>query len=72
MKKKHSLVFFGSGPVAASSLRLISQKFLIEAVVTKPSTLEEMKAASSCKQIFVVKNKHELDALIDKNFLKVR
>ncbi|HLZ14406.1 MAG TPA: methionyl-tRNA formyltransferase [Candidatus Saccharimonadales bacterium] len=30
------IVFFGSGPVAAESLRLLAQKFPIEAVVTKP------------------------------------
>lgn len=31
-----TIVFFGSGPVAAASLRLLSQSFNIEAVVTKP------------------------------------
>jgi len=31
-----SMVFFGSGPVAAESLRLLAQSFSIEAVVTKP------------------------------------
>lgn len=30
------LVFFGSGPVAAESLRLLAERFTIEAVVTKP------------------------------------
>ncbi len=30
------IVFFGSGPVAADSLRLLAQDFEIEAVVTKP------------------------------------
>lgn len=30
------LVFFGTGPVAAASLRLLAQSFTIEAVVTKP------------------------------------
>lgn len=30
------LVFFGSGPVAAASLRLLAQDFTIEAVITKP------------------------------------
>lgn len=33
---KHSIVFFGSGPVAARSLELLVNKFAIEAVVTKP------------------------------------
>lgn len=37
MKKiSETVVFFGSGPVAASSLVLLSQSFAIEAVVTKP------------------------------------
>lgn len=31
-----SVVFFGSGPVAAESLRLLVQNFKIEAVITKP------------------------------------
>lgn len=31
-----SMVFFGSGPVAAKSLRLLNQSYKIEAVVTKP------------------------------------
>jgi methionyl-tRNA formyltransferase len=31
-----SLVFFGSGPVAAKSLELLSKSFEIEAVITKP------------------------------------
>ena len=33
---KDSVVFFGSGPVAAQSLELLAQDFTIEAVVTKP------------------------------------
>jgi len=31
-----TIVFFGSGPVAAESLRLLAENFTIEAVVTKP------------------------------------
>lgn len=31
-----SIVFFGSGPVAAASLALLAETFVIEAVVTKP------------------------------------
>ena len=34
--QKPSIVFFGSGPVAAASLRLLLEAFVIEAVVTKP------------------------------------
>ena len=37
MKKTfETIVFFGSGPVAAESLRLLSKDFEIEAVITKP------------------------------------
>ena len=35
-KMSETIVFFGSGPVAAESLRLLSQSFTIEAVITKP------------------------------------
>lgn len=34
--KSAQVVFFGSGPVAAASLRLLAQSFEIEAVITKP------------------------------------
>jgi len=35
-KTSKTIVFFGSGPVAAESLRMLSEDFQIEAVVTKP------------------------------------
>jgi methionyl-tRNA formyltransferase len=35
-KTSETIVFFGSGPVAAESLRLLAKDFAIEAVVTKP------------------------------------
>ncbi len=35
-KTSETIVFFGSGPVAAESLRLLQQNFTVEAVVTKP------------------------------------
>ncbi|HEY5668047.1 MAG TPA: methionyl-tRNA formyltransferase [Candidatus Saccharimonadales bacterium] len=35
-KTSETIVFFGSGPVAAESLRLLGQSFTVEAVVTKP------------------------------------
>lgn len=38
-KDRTSVVFFGTGPVAARSLRLLNQNFKIEAVVTKPKPL---------------------------------
>lgn len=36
MDSPRSIVFFGSGPVAAKSLELLSENFTIEAVITKP------------------------------------
>lgn len=35
-KTSETIVFFGSGPVAAKSLRLLAEDFEIEAVITKP------------------------------------
>jgi methionyl-tRNA formyltransferase len=35
-KTSETIVFFGSGPVAAKSLQLLAQRFTIEAVITKP------------------------------------
>ncbi|MCA9346269.1 methionyl-tRNA formyltransferase [Candidatus Saccharibacteria bacterium] len=65
MNEKISLVFFGSGPVAAESLRLLTNTFNIEAVVTKPTTEQEMSSACAYAPIFTVKNKMELDSLIE-------
>ena len=61
---KLSLVFFGSGPVAAQSLRLLAKEFDIEAVVTKPTTLEEMSSIDKKAKIHAVGNKKELDELM--------
>lgn len=63
-KTSKPIVFFGSGPVAAESLRLLAQDFTIEAVITKPTTIQEMTAASHGAQIYAVSNKYELDDLI--------
>ena len=57
------IVFFGSGPVAAESLRLLKDNFKIEAVVTKPTTKNEMGAACSGAPIFSVSDRKELDIL---------
>lgn len=72
MKKiSEPIVFFGSGPVAAESLRLLAQGFTIEAVVTKPrpphhkgdvpvlSLAEDLKLS-----VHTVSSKAELDALV--------
>jgi len=70
MKKSLSLVFFGSGPVASASLRLIAQTFYIEAIITKPTTKKEMKQACPKAPVYTASNAQELDALLDKQSLK--
>ena len=65
MNKKISLVFFGSGPVAAESLRLLANTFDIEAIITKPTTEQEMGSAYANAPIFTVSTKDELDKLIE-------
>ncbi len=57
------VVFFGSGPVAAESLSLLSEHTAIEAVITKPTTLREMSILDSVP-VHTISNKQELDELI--------
>jgi methionyl-tRNA formyltransferase len=64
MKKKTSLIFFGSGPVAAKSLELLAQDFDIEAIITKPTTEREMGAVCPDSPLFTIATKAELDVLI--------
>lgn len=63
-KTSETVVFFGSGPVAAESLRLLQAHTPVEAVVTKPTTAHEMAAVSSGVPQFHVSNRRELDELI--------
>jgi methionyl-tRNA formyltransferase len=65
MNEKPSFVFFGSGPVAAESLRQISEFFSVEAVITKPTTEHEMRAACPSAPLYCVQSKNELDTLLD-------
>lgn len=65
-----SLVFFGSGPVAAASLRLLHKSFTIEAVVTKPRLAHHKGAVpvlEACEElnlrVSAPANKTELSAL---------
>lgn len=60
----NKVVFFGSGPVAAASLRLLLEHQPVEAVITKPTTLHEMSAIAGEIPVHTVANKKELDALI--------
>lgn len=65
-----TIVFFGSGPVAASSLQLLAKSFSIEAIVTKPTTEQQMSMACPGAKVFTVSNKEELDELIGGNPFK--
>lgn len=57
-----SIVFIGSGPVAAESLRQLLQYFIIEAVITKTSTYAEMAGITE-SPTYSVSTKSELDEL---------
>ncbi len=61
-KKSETILFFGSGPVAARSLELLAREFTVEAVVTKPSTRDEMSAITNAP-VYAVSSKAELDTL---------
>jgi methionyl-tRNA formyltransferase len=72
MKKiSEPIVFFGSGPVAAESLRLLAQVFTIQAVITKPRPAHHhgpvpvLELAETLQlQAHTVTNKKDLNALI--------
>jgi methionyl-tRNA formyltransferase len=72
MKKiSEPIVFFGSGPVAAESLRLLAQIFTIQAVITKPRPAHHhgpvpvLELAETLQlQAHTVTNKKDLNALI--------
>ncbi|MBP7767078.1 methionyl-tRNA formyltransferase [Candidatus Saccharibacteria bacterium] len=64
------VVFFGSGPVAAKSLGLLAENFIIEAVITKPvpkhhkGNFPVIEVATKLNiPILTVSNKMELDLL---------
>ncbi len=59
------IVFFGSGPVAAESLKLLLKDFDVEAVITKPTTEHEMRTVSKDVPVILVKDKTELDTLVE-------
>ena len=58
---KPSIVFFGSGPVAAKSLQLLAQEFTIEAVVTKPRPAHHRGAVPVLDALDSLKIMHRLD-----------
>ncbi len=63
-KETRSLVFFGSGPVAAESLRLLANSFVIEAIITKSSTEQEMGSICKNTPVYRANSRKELDSLI--------
>lgn len=70
-KMSEPIVFFGSGPVAAESLRLLAKAFDIEAVVTKPRPLHHRGDVPVLKtveelnlKVFTAENRKSLDQLI--------
>ena len=73
---KISIVFFGSGPVAAKSLELLIPYFDIEAVITKPKPPHHRDtfpvielAEQNSLALHTVSNKHELSNLFTKSSL---
>ncbi|MBX6334887.1 methionyl-tRNA formyltransferase [Candidatus Saccharibacteria bacterium] len=71
-KTSKPIVFFGSGPVAAKSLELLAENFVIEAVITKPRPAHHKGetpvldvAARLDIPIKTVSNKKELDVLFE-------
>lgn len=71
-KTSETITFFGSGPVAAESLRLLSQDFTIEAVITKPrpehhrGPVPVLDVAEELRlPVFTAANKRELSSLFE-------
>jgi len=72
-KKSPAVVFFGSGPVAAASLRLLARDFAVEAVVTKPRPPHhhgETPVLAAAEELalttYTAADKIELDALFER------
>ncbi|MCA9342954.1 hypothetical protein KC950_03020, partial [Candidatus Saccharibacteria bacterium] len=70
-KTSKTVVFFGSGPVAAKSLGFLAKNFDVEAVITKPrpphhrGSVPVLELAEQLKiKTYTVKNKQELDKLL--------
>ncbi|MBI2008829.1 methionyl-tRNA formyltransferase [Candidatus Saccharibacteria bacterium] len=72
MKQSKKLIFFGSGPVAAASLRRLTPDFSFEAVITKPrpprhrGPVPVLELAQQLKlPVYTAANKTGLDELFD-------
>lgn len=72
MNTSKTIVFFGSGPVAAASLERLQQWCEVEAVITKPRPAHHrgpVPVLDMYPDAFTVSNKAELSALLaEKNF----
>lgn len=78
-KTSETIVFFGSGPVAAESLRLLAKDFAIEAVVTKPGPehhkgpVPVLDVAAELKlPVITASSKKELDTIFASHPVKSR
>lgn len=72
-KTSNKIVFFGSGPVAARSLELLSKYCIVEAVITKPRApghhgdVPVIEVATSLDlPFFTTNSRQELDVLVQK------
>lgn len=80
MKKTfETIVFFGSGPVAAESLRLLAKNFTVEAVITKPRPAHhrgDVPVLDTTRALkldtYTANNQAELDQLFASSLLKSR
>lgn len=78
-KMSETVVFFGSGPVAATSLELLAKSFVVEAVITKPKPEHHrgdfpvIDLAEKLKlPMYTARNKAELSDLITTTLFKSR
>jgi methionyl-tRNA formyltransferase len=78
-KTSEPIAFFGSGPVAAESLRLLSQDFVIETVITKPRPPHhkgDVPVLALSEElglpVLTAKNKESLDELFADRLVKSR
>lgn len=78
-KKSETIIFFGSGPVAGESLEFIAQYFNIEAVITKPRSVNhrgDVPVLRIAKKLsiptFTASNKQDLDTLIQSKHFNSR
>ena len=72
MANSFRTVFFGSGPVALQSLKLLSNYVELEAIVTKPATRDTMRAAFPDVPVLTASKRVELDELCRKQKFESR